>query len=264
MTEFLPVSSSGHLVIFQALFGQDGPRLLFDVVLHVGSHVAIFVVFRESIAETARAAFGLAGFSKQAGRGDAWMPTAIIVGCVPTAVIGVCFAERFERLFASTTAAGVGLLVTGALLMSTQWGKASSKRDGGGLDRVGIAHALLIGVAQGLAITPGVSRSGATIAVALLLGIERELAARFSFILAIPAILGALVFELKDHFPAGGSGSGDVGATAMLLGGLAAAVTGIIALKLLLGIVRKGKLSLFAYYCWALGLLAIGYGVLRG
>ena len=122
----------------------------------------------------------------------------------------------------------------------------------------------MIGTAQGLAILPGVSRSGTTIVVALLLGIERELAARFSFILAIPAILGALVFELRDFSPARGSGSEEVGATAMLLGASAAAVTGIIALRFLLGVVRKGKLSLFAYYCWALGLLAIGYGILRG
>ena len=155
-------------------------------------------------------------------------------------------------------------MLTGALLMSTQWGKASGKRDGGGLDHVGIAHAFMIGTAQGLAILPGVSRSGATIVVALLLGIERELAARFSFILAIPAILGALVFELRDFFPAGGSGSEEVSATVMLLGASAAVVTGIIALRFLLGVVKKGKLSLFAYYCWALGLLAIGYGILKG
>ena len=95
MTEFLPVSSSGHLVIFQALFGQDDPRLLFDVMLHVGTLAAILLVFRESIAETMRDALGLVGLAKKGEKADAWMPAAIVVGCVPTAVIGVVFAEQF-------------------------------------------------------------------------------------------------------------------------------------------------------------------------
>jgi undecaprenyl-diphosphatase len=184
-------------------------------------------------------------------------------------VIGVVFADQLKELFASTTAAGVGLILTGAILMSTKLkGAASSEADESGSDRIGIGRALLIGTAQGLAICPGISRSGSTIAVALLLGVERELAARFSFLLAIPAVLGALAFELKDYAPsANGSGTSSgtgAGVGAMLLGAIIAAAVGIFALKLLLRFVRGGKLSAFAYYCWALGLLAIGYGVLRG
>ncbi len=281
ITEFLPISSSGHLVILQSLLGQDEPRLLFDVMLHVGTLVAIFIVFRESIAEIVREAFGLLRPAKESSRADAWMPVAVIVGCLPTAVIGVVFADWFKRLFASSMAAGVGLMITGVILMSTSWrngrnaskGGAPSEEDtpkgeGQPAGRIGVGQALLIGTAQGLAIIPGISRSGTTIAVALLLGIERELAARFSFILAIPAVLGALAFELKDYFPIDGAGggaeTGAVGAASMLLGAVAAAVVGIIALKLLLGIVRKGKISLFAYYCWALGLLVICHGIFKG
>jgi undecaprenyl-diphosphatase len=149
--------------------------------------------------------------------------------------------------------------------MSTKWkGSISSGADANGADRIGIGRALLIGTAQGLAICPGISRSGTTIAVALLLGVERELAARFSFLLAIPAVLGALAFELKDYAPPANGSQAGVGVGAMLLGAIIAAAVGIFALKLLLRFVRGGKLSAFAYYCWALGLLAIGYGVLKG
>lgn len=281
ITEFLPISSSGHLVILQGLLGQEEPSLLFAVMLHVGTLVAIFIVFRESIAEIVREAFGLLRPAKGSSRADAWMPVAVIVGCLPTAVIGVVFADWFKRLFASSMAAGVGLMITGVILMSTSWrngrnaskGGTPSEKDtpkakGQPAGRIGVGQALVIGTAQGLAIIPGISRSGTTIAVALLLGIERELAARFSFILAIPAVLGALAFELKDYFPIDGAGggaeAGAVGVAPMLLGAAAAAAVGIIALKLLLGIVRKGKISLFAYYCWALGLLVICVGIFKG
>jgi len=262
VTEFLPVSSSGHLVIFQVLLGQDEPQLLFDVMLHAGTLVAILAVFRKDIADLTRTVLGAAGIGKPADRPATWLPVAIVVGCVPTGVIGVAFSEQFERLFASTTAAGTGLMITGAILISTLWRKGAGSEGPENLSsRIAIWQALLIGVAQGLAIFPGISRSGTTIAVALLLGVERELAARFSFLLAIPAIAGALVFELKDYAPPAASAT-SMGV--MLCGAVIAAITGVLALKLLLGIVRKGQISLFAYYCWALGLLAIGYSVFKG
>ncbi len=253
-TEFLPISSSGHLVILQTLFGAE-PGLLFDVMLHVGTLAAIIIVFRKDLARLARAGAD--------ARSDRWMLSAIAAGCVPTALIGVAFSEQFERMFTSMTAAGIGLMATGLILMCTAWRNKWLSDDGGrSYERINIGQALLIGTAQGLAIIPGVSRSGATIAVALLLGVERELAARFSFLLAVPAILGALAFELKDYRSA--ASPGGAGAAAMLLGPLVAAVVGVFALKLLLEIVRKGRISLFAYYCWALGLLAIGYGIFKG
>ena len=263
LTEFLPVSSSGHLVIAQALFGRQEPQLLFDVMLHVGTLVAIGVVFKKDIVDLARALLGKTQ-GESADRSSATrMLVALVAGCVPTAVIGVGFADQLERLFASTTAAGVGLIITGLILMSTRFkGAASSDAGAGAPGRIGIGRALLIGTAQGLAICPGISRSGSTIAVALLLGVERELAARFSFLLAIPAILGALAFELKDYSPSANGSQAGVGA--MLFGAVIAAAVGVLALKLLLHFVRGGRLSAFAYYCWALGLLAVGFGVFRG
>ena len=263
VTEFLPVSSSGHLVILQHLFGAEEAQVLFDVMLHVGTLAAIFVVFRKDIAELAKAAFGMVGGKRPESRYHEWMLKGIAVGCIPTAVIGLAFSQQFERLFASTTAAGIGLLATGSILMSTAWKSRAGAGDNFSA-RIRLTQALLIGAAQGIAIFPGISRSGATIAVALVLGVERESAARFSFLLAVPAILGALAFEMKDYLHASYSLPAVPGAAAMLLGMLVAAVTGIIALKFLIGVVKKGKISLFAYYCWALGLLAVGYGFFRG
>jgi len=264
VTEFLPVSSSGHLVILQTLFGKGEPQLLFDVMLHVGTLAAIGIVFRSDFARLLRAAVRVAVPGKAGDPADTRTLWAILAGSIPTALIAVSFSEQFERLFGSITAAGGGLLMTGLILICTALKGKPHDGDGDGASRdVGIGRALAIGVAQGLAIFPGVSRSGATIAVALLLGVERESAARFSFLLAVPAVLGALVFELKDY-QFGAATSETTGALAMLAGALVAAATGIIALKLLLGVVRRGKISLFAYYCWGLGLLAIGYGVFRG
>jgi len=264
MTEFLPISSSGHLVILQNLFGMREPQVLFDVVVHVGTLAAILIVFSKEIRELARGALAVAVPGHSRDRSAEWMMVAIAVGCIPTAFIGVVFSGHFERMFASMTAAGVGLVITGLVLESTLFKKGIETDEGArSPERIRLFHAVLIGTAQGLAITPGISRSGSTIAVALLLGVERESAARFSFLLAIPAILGALAFELKDQtsgavaFPAGAD------AAMMISGMLVAAVTGVIALKILLRIVKRGKLSVFAYYCWAVGLLAIALDLLK-
>ena len=191
------------------------------------------------------------------------MLLAIVVGCIPTALIGLAFSKQFERLFASVTSAGIGLLITGLILIATAWRRNGADGGTNSHDRIGFGHALLIGTAQGIAIVPGISRSGTTIAVALLLGIRREMAARFSFLLAIPAILGALAIEFASSLHAPPPVPGGQGAAAIVLGTFTAAITGIVALIFLLGIVRKGKISLFAYYCWALGLTAVIFGIIR-
>ncbi|UCD57169.1 MAG: undecaprenyl-diphosphate phosphatase, partial [Candidatus Hydrogenedentota bacterium] len=124
ITEFLPISSSGHLVILQGLFGMTEPHLLFDVMLHVGTLAAILVVFRKDICELARAAAGIAASRGPSNQPGEWMLVAVAVGCIPTALIGMALSEQFERMFASMTAAGIGLLVTGFILMSTVWGNS--------------------------------------------------------------------------------------------------------------------------------------------
>lgn len=263
-TEFLPISSSGHLVILQALFGQKEPQLLFDVMLHVGTLVAICVVFRKDIIGLIRAVYPTTSTGGDA-RSGRWMLVDLFVATIPTGLIGVVISMYFMRLFASITAAGVGLIFTGLILMSTKWkGDTPPEAGEGDPGRIGIGRALLIGTAQGLAVLPGVSRSGSTIAVALLLGVERELAARFSFLMAIPAVMGAVVIGLKDYAPSANGLHAGTGGAAMLSGAVIAAVVGIFALKLLLYFVKRGRLSVFAYYCWALGLLAIVYGTFRG
>jgi len=256
-TEYLPISSSGHLVIAQHLFGVEESALFFDIVLHLGTLVAVIWYYRKDlltlVSETLEGLRSLAsGHSwKEALRSYPGFRFAllIVVGTVPTAVIGLTFEDTFERLFGSVRFVGLMLILTGTVLLLTRLGR------GGGRDAAEMRwlDALIIGVVQGLAITPGISRSGITIAAALLLGIERETAARYSFLLSIPSILGALVHRM------GGADDG-VGTTALVVGFGAAALTGYFCLALLVRLVKKGRLSWFAPYCFALGLLALVLG----
>jgi undecaprenyl-diphosphatase len=204
----------------------------------------VLVVFRADIYSMLR---GLWAKDDEAHQGRRLL-LLVIVGSIPTAIIGLTFKDTFEALFSSSTAVGLALIITGLLLMATQKVKLTAR----GIEQTGIGRALLIGLAQGMAITPGISRSGATIAAGLLLGINREVAARFSFVLSIPAILGALALHIKDlEAPA------QTNWVPLIIGAVVAALTGYIALKLLLKLVRGGRLHWFAYYCWALGISAL-------
>jgi undecaprenyl-diphosphatase len=253
-TEYLPVSSSGHLVIAQHLLGFTEPALLFDIVLHLGTLVAVVWYYRHDLQGLVR--HSLLGLRELLAGGSATVVQAkypcsrlavlIVIGTIPTAVIGLTFEEAFESLFVSVRATGTMLMVTGLILVSSRLAPS----DGRGIGQMRVLDALLIGLAQGLAITPGISRSGATIATALLLGIERETAARYSFLLSIPSIVGALLLELGD------SGS-DVAFPSLGVGFLAALVTGYACLTLLVYLVKRGRLAWFAPYCIALGLLAV-------
>ena len=256
-TEYLPVSSSGHLVIAQRLFGLEESALFFDIVLHFGTLLAVVWFYRADLVKLASEAF--AGLRNLVS-GHSWNETLesypgfrfallIVVGTIPTALIGHTFEETFERLFGSVRLVGLMLIVTGTVLLLTRLAR-SGGRDAAEMTWV---DALTIGVVQGLGITPGISRSGITIAAALLLGIERETAARYSFLLSVPSILGALVHRM--------SGVDDgVGTTALVVGFGAAALTGYFCLSLLVRLVKRGRLSWFAPYCFALGLLALVFG----
>jgi undecaprenyl-diphosphatase len=255
LTEFLPISSSGHLVLLQNLFGLTEPELLFDVVLHCGTLLAIVIVFRQEVLslvyEFFRLPKSLWGHGT-AGRSWRYRPhfrmlVLIIVGSVPTAIIGLGFKDVFESLFGSTLAVGIALLVTGLVLFCTRWVGARGR----GIDGFRARDALVVGLAQGLAITPGISRSGFTISAGLFLGLDRELAARYSFLMSIPAILGALVLELREA-RAGAFGAIDLG-----LGFFAALVAGVFALIVLMKLVEQGRLHWFAGYCWLVGSIVI-------
>ncbi len=256
LTEFLPVSSSGHLVLFQHLFGLTEPELLFDICVHVGTLVAVLAVFRRDVSELlktlvrAPALIGSAGGIRALfnSHPEFRLVVMILLGCIPTAFLGIMFAKIAEQLFGTIWLVGVALLITGTFLWFTQHQKSSGRP----IHEMQPKDALLIGLVQGLAIVPGISRSGATISAALYLGVDRELAGRFSFLLAIPAILGALVIGIDSEafhntLPAG----------TIVLGSLAAAVVGYLALVVLLKMVKKGQLHRFAPYCWLVGLLAL-------
>ena len=257
LTEFLPVSSSGHLVLLQNLFGLQEPELLFDICLHVGTLVAVLVVFHREILEILTALVQFPGRLKSAGSirnllaGDESIRMAllIVVGSIPTAVIGLLFKEITDQLFGSLTIVGCMLLVTGALLWLTRRIRSSGRpiRD------TTLKNALVIGIVQGLAILPGISRSGSTISTALFLGVDRKVAGRYSFLLSIPAIVGALVLsldtpELHTTIPIG----------TILAGSVISAVVGWIALVILLRVVDRGQLHRFAPYCWLVGVVTLG------
>lgn len=246
LTEFLPVSSSGHLVLGQHLLNIDEPSMLFNVAVHVGTLAAVLAVFRGDLIAMLRGLWER-GEEGRRGRRLIWL---VAVGTLPTALIGLLFKDVFEALFSSIRTVGIALLVTGALLFITRLVPKGTRNE----ERTGMGRALLIGLAQGMAITPGISRSGTTIAIALLLGVDRKLAAHYSFLLSIPAILGALLLQVREIQP-----NQSVDLAPLLVGGVVAAIVGYGALRVLLKLVQSGRLHWFAPYCWALGLAALAW-----
>ena len=187
------------------------------------------------------------------------MFTLVVLGTIPAGLVGVLFEEQIEAFFGNALLVGVALLVTGCVLFATRW----SRPRGDGIESVSAAKALLIGVAQAVAIVPGISRSGTTISTALLGGVDRETAARFSFLLSIPAILGATLLQAREIADAGAT----VGWLPLAAGFAGSFVVGYAALRLLLAFVRRGRLHWFAWYCWLIGaaaLAAIWLGRLHG
>jgi len=257
LTEFLPVSSSGHLVIFQHLFGLKEPELFFDISVHLGTLAAVIIFFWKEIRAIIIAILRFAGmyFKKEVSFShiyediDTKLAFLIVVGTIPTAILGLLFHKVADLIFSSVVLVGFMLLLTGFLLFGTRWVK---KKVGEGVEHFSIKDALIIGLMQGIAIIPGISRSGSTIAVGLLLGLNRETAAKYSFLLSIPAILGAGVLGLKDisAYPA-------FTLKASLIGTFTSCIVGYSALRLLVYIVKKGRIHIFAPYCWFAGLMAL-------
>lgn len=250
LTEFLPVSSSGHLVLGQHLFGLTEAKLFFDVSVHAGTLLAVMIFFRREIFSILKALVGLlvnrSGGAQPQADADARLALLIVIGSVPTALIGLGFHRIADRLFSSVFIVGCCLLATGALLWATRWVRA----DESGPPRFSAGKALVIGTVQGLAILPGVSRSGSTIAVGLFLGLPGDVAARYSFLLSIPAILGAQMLQVFDL---GEPGNEAVLNTPVLAGTVAAFVVGYASLAMLVYIVNRGRMHLFAPYCWIVG-----------
>jgi undecaprenyl-diphosphatase len=256
LTEFLPVSSSGHLVIFQYLFGLNKPELVFDIAVHVGTLIAVVIFFKKDLLAIIVAFIQMAGrmAKGKAGPGDAWadpdvkLGLLIVLGSIPTALIGLGFHQVADRIFSSVPVVGCMLLITGSVLWASRW----TAKTGHGVTHFTIGKALLVGFVQGVAILPGISRSGSTIVLGLFLGLERDLAARYSFLLSLPAISGAALLAVRDV-----SRGGDFSIGIILTGLLSAAVVGYLSLKLLVFIVNKGQLHFFSPYCWIIGGLAL-------
>ncbi len=238
LTEFLPISSSGHLVLLQNIFGIEEGALTFTIAVHLATLIAIFVVFRKDIISVIKKPFGR-------------LPLLVVVGTIPTVAIALLLKDFFENIFASGATLGVEFIFTGLIL----WYAESVKTKDKGLEKTTYADAALIGLAQGVAILPAVSRSGLTIAGALFRGLNREFAARFSFLLSIPAILGAAALDGYKVLKNTGATALDVGP--LFVGMIAAAVSGYFAIKSMLKILSKGSLRNFSLYVFILGGLII-------
>jgi len=243
LTEFLPVSSSGHLVLFQQFIEIGTDHVLFDLVLHVGTLIPVLWFYRAEVRTLIRDP--LEGTDPFWERDGVRMWGLLVAASVPTAIIGLLFEDLFEQLFATPAALTVTFAITGLLLFLS--GRLDRSEQGRQLT---VPLAVVLGIAQGMAITPGISRSGTTIAVALMLGLEREVAARFSFLMSVPAILGAVLLKLKDV-----DGSG-LDPAQLAVGGLTALITGYLALVLLVRLVLAGRFSQFCWYAWAAALIA--------
>ncbi len=269
-TEFLPVSSSGHLVLVPWLLGWDEPGLAFDAVVHWGTALAVVVYFwrdwvsivtaffrsLRSVVQRLRAALtGEAGGGSMSS--DAALAWLILLGTVPAALIGFLLEDFFEGMFSRPAAAALFLLVTATLLtVSERLGRRRRE-----LDRLIWVDALVVGLAQALAIFPGISRSGATIAAGLARGLRREPAARFSFLLATPIILGAGLLEVVDLAGVGGL---TVQAPTLLLGFLSALVVGFGCIHFLLRYLQRRRLYPFAIYCAVVGVACLLLAAARG
>ncbi|RJP41650.1 MAG: undecaprenyl-diphosphate phosphatase [Phycisphaerales bacterium] len=259
LTEFLPVSSSGHLALMQhwLKLDPDSPEmLLFDVCVHLGTLVAVILVFLRPIREFVKTLVSeLRG--ERVGRPFAVQLAFIaILASAGTAAIGLPFQHQFERMFARPRVVAACLVVTGLLLITT----AVAPRGRRGWRRFTMWGGLAVGLAQGLAILPGISRSGSTICVATFVGLKRRWAAQFSFLIAAPAIAGAAVLKIRDASQLAPSELATISWTAIAAGTLISVALGYVALKLLLAVVRRARLHYFAWYCWALAAAVLFFG----
>jgi undecaprenyl-diphosphatase len=257
LTEFFPVSSSGHLVIFQQMMGLKEPVLLFDISVHMGTLAAIVIYFFKDIINIMKSLIhsissrlsGQSGHFTSLESRDINMAWMLVAGSFPTAVIGAGLQMISDVLFSSLLLVGVSLMITGGILLGTRW---ISQENESGMDLT-IKQALLIGTVQGLAVIPGISRSGSTIVAGLFLGVNRDLAIRYSFLLSIPAILGALVLQvLTDP-----SGAGNISLSIIAAGLVTSLIVGYAALSLLVKMVQKGHLYFFTPYCIVLGVIVL-------
>ncbi|MDH4135666.1 MAG: undecaprenyl-diphosphatase UppP [Anaerolineae bacterium] len=244
-SEFVPISSSGHLVLVPWLLGWSQPGLVFDTVVHWGTLIAVLAYFWHDFIALA-SAWGRGLASRNLSEPEARIAWLIIVGTVPAALMGYVGEDFFESLFAAPAWVAGFLLVTGLILALSEWLGNRRKEP----HQLTFLDSIIIGIAQGCAIAPGISRSGATIAAGLFRGLKREAAARYSFLLATPIIFGAGLLQLLDLFKVGNP---TAHLPSLVIGFLAAAISGYLCIRFLLSYLQRGKLYAFAIYCWLAG-----------
>lgn len=250
LTEFLPVSSSGHLEIVKVIFGNDSvpaESLTFTVILHFATALSTMVIFRKEVIEI------LKGLFQFQWNDESIFSLKIIISMIPAAIIGLMFEEQLESFFnGNILVVGFMLLITGLLLFLADRAKNTHQN-------VGYNSALLIGISQAIAMLPGISRSGATISTSVLLGVDRTKAARFSFLMVVPLIFGKVIKDIM---------SGDISLesdqiASISIGFISAFIAGLFACNWMINLVKNSKLYYFSYYCFIIGILAITYSYFK-
>lgn len=261
LTEYLPVSSSGHLTIASTLFGIDGEsNMLFTILVHVATVLSTLVVLGGEIWSIIKGMFGpinkgAVGLDKL--NSDQRYVLNIVVSMIPIGIVGVCFKDKVEEIFGSgLLIVGICLLITAVLLTFSYLARPRER------ENISLGHAFIIGIAQALAVLPGLSRSGTTIATGLMLGNKKDKMAQFSFLMVIPPILGEALLDAMKLFK-GESLGAEIGTVPLIVGFIAAFVSGCVACKWMIGIVKKGKLIYFAYYCAIVGVAAVAYSLIK-
>ena len=252
LTEFLPVSSSGHLVLGQHLLNVQNPEMLsFDVYVHFGTLISVCIIFRQDIGRIVLSLWHALRTRtlKSAYETDEYvrLGLAVLVGTIPAGIIGVMFHDQIAETFKDPKLVAVDLIVTGLILFLTRFTRGVKPK------RLGVASGFIVGLAQSVAILPGISRSGTTISTGLFLRLSPAMAAKFSFLLSIPVIAGAAILESKTVLRQGM----EMGYGPFIVGLIAAAITGYFAIKLLLRIIERGRFSWFAFYCFAVGIAGL-------
>jgi undecaprenyl-diphosphatase len=261
LTEWLPISSSGHLALVQLAMDLEIP-IFYDVILHIGTLAGVFAIYRRDIAGILRStvAFGKGSSKRKSieeggegvtkypqGRRMLWL---IILGTIPTGIIGLAFRSFFESSFYDPVSIAVGFIITGALVLVTGLLKPGQKK-------LGSADAILIGIGQGISIFSSISRSGATLSAGLFRGVEREQLVRYSFLLSIPAILGAAAIDVVAMDEQQKAQLASIGAESYIAGTIVSAAVGYASIRILIKLVIKGKFYLFAFYCFAIGVATL-------
>lgn len=239
LAEFLPISSSGHLVLFQKILHIDEPSMTFDILLHLGTLIPIFIVFRDDLLSIIKKPFQKLTYM-------------LIIATLPTVIVALLFKDSIEAMFETGRFLSVSFIITGVLLLYADKIPSADRKD----DNLSALDAIIIGIMQAVAITPGISRSGSTIAGGLFRRLDKVFAAKFAFLMSIPAVLGALVLEIKDVIT-DGVPLENIFSAPYFFGILTAAFSGYVAIKFMMELVNKSKLKYFSYYVIALGALIL-------